>query len=99
MLLQPAKPVPEWKEFTAPDGRKYYYNKATNESKWTNPEGAKGSAAPAAAQAAPSSVQVLCPAAWPLSLHAAVRMLCVRVCECVWAHLAPWSKCATQLTS
>ena len=51
----------EWKEFTAPDGRKYYYNKATNESKWTNPEAAKASPAPAAA---PSSVQVLPASPW-----------------------------------
>lgn len=27
-----------WKEYTSPDGRKYYYNKATKESKWTMPE-------------------------------------------------------------
>ncbi len=30
-----------WKEFTSPDGRKYYYNKTTKESRWTAPEGFK----------------------------------------------------------
>ncbi len=39
-----------WKEFTSPDGRKYYYNKATKESRWTTPEEMKGkeAAGPAA---------------------------------------------------
>lgn len=32
----------QWKEFTAPDGRKYYYNKVTKESRWTMPEEMKG---------------------------------------------------------
>lgn len=27
-----------WKEYTAPDGRTYYYNKDTKESRWTVPE-------------------------------------------------------------
>ncbi|XP_074279209.1 pre-mRNA-processing protein 40A isoform X2 [Silene latifolia] len=27
-----------WKEFTTPEGKKYYYNKLTKESKWTIPE-------------------------------------------------------------
>ncbi|XP_050943435.1 pre-mRNA-processing protein 40A isoform X1 [Cucumis melo] len=27
-----------WKEFTSPEGRKYYYNKITKESKWIIPE-------------------------------------------------------------
>ncbi|KAF5448316.1 hypothetical protein F2P56_028863 [Juglans regia] len=27
-----------WKEYTSPDGRKYYYNKVTKESKWSIPE-------------------------------------------------------------
>ncbi|BBH09725.1 pre-mRNA-processing protein 40B [Prunus dulcis] len=27
-----------WKEFTSPDGRKYYYNKVTKESRWIMPE-------------------------------------------------------------
>ncbi|KAF7811098.1 pre-mRNA-processing protein 40A-like isoform X1 [Senna tora] len=27
-----------WKEYTSPDGRKYYYNKVTRESKWSIPE-------------------------------------------------------------
>ncbi|XP_074564477.1 uncharacterized protein LOC141821011 [Curcuma longa] len=28
----------DWKEFTTSDGRKYYYNKATKQSKWTIPD-------------------------------------------------------------
>ncbi|KAJ0078058.1 hypothetical protein Patl1_37327 [Pistacia atlantica] len=28
----------DWKEFTSPDGRKYYYNKVTRQSKWSIPE-------------------------------------------------------------
>ncbi|KAL9667560.1 hypothetical protein QQ045_001922 [Rhodiola kirilowii] len=27
-----------WKEFSTPDGKKYYYNKVTKQSKWTIPE-------------------------------------------------------------
>ncbi|KAL6010577.1 hypothetical protein ACLOJK_001011 [Asimina triloba] len=27
-----------WKEFTTPEGRKYYYNKVTKQSKWTIPD-------------------------------------------------------------
>jgi hypothetical protein len=27
-----------WKEYTSPDGRKYYYNPASKESKWVMPE-------------------------------------------------------------
>ena len=49
-----------WKEHTAPDGRKYYYNKESKESRWVMPEemkkaasanggGAKDGAGPAAA--------------------------------------------------
>ncbi|GKV10405.1 hypothetical protein SLEP1_g21773 [Rubroshorea leprosula] len=30
-----------WKEFTTPEGRKYYYNKITKQSKWTIPEDLK----------------------------------------------------------
>ncbi len=54
----------DWKEFTAPDGRKYYYNKTTKESKWTLPDELKpgGAAAkkPAAAATQPPPVQVTC---------------------------------------
>ena len=50
----------DWKEFTSPDGRKYYHNRKTKESKWTMPEemkkaqeekAATAAAAPAAAAA------------------------------------------------
>ncbi|XP_021850029.1 pre-mRNA-processing protein 40A isoform X3 [Spinacia oleracea] len=30
-----------WKEFTTPEGKKYYFNKVTKESKWTIPEDLK----------------------------------------------------------
>ncbi|KAF9619232.1 hypothetical protein IFM89_005786, partial [Coptis chinensis] len=30
-----------WKEFTTPDGRMYYYNKVTKQSKWTIPDDLK----------------------------------------------------------
>lgn len=33
-----------WKEYTAPDGRKYYYNKTTKESRWTMPDEMKAGA-------------------------------------------------------
>ena len=33
--------VSEWKEYTSPDGRKYYYNKTTRESRWTKPDSLK----------------------------------------------------------
>ena len=52
---EPAKPESDWKEFTAPDGRKYYHNKKTNESKWHNPDAPKAGASPAPAAAAPSA--------------------------------------------
>jgi pre-mRNA-processing factor 40 len=47
-MLLPPSPLQEksatqtqWKEFTAPDGRKYYYNRLTKESSWTVPEDMK----------------------------------------------------------
>ncbi|KIY92159.1 hypothetical protein MNEG_15804 [Monoraphidium neglectum] len=43
-----------WKEHTAPDGRKYYHNRLTKESRWTMPEEMKAAQAAARApQAAP----------------------------------------------
>lgn len=45
----------DWKEFTSPDGRKYYHNRKTKESKWTMPEEMKRAQAAAAAAAAASS--------------------------------------------
>lgn len=41
--------APAWKEFTAPDGRKYYYNKLTKESKWEMPAEMKAAQAAAGA--------------------------------------------------
>lgn len=38
-----------WKEYTSPDGRSYYYNKGTKESRWTMPEEMKANAANASA--------------------------------------------------
>eukprot|EP00879_Flechtneria_rotunda_P008532 GHRR01008939.1.p1 GENE.GHRR01008939.1~~GHRR01008939.1.p1 ORF type:complete len:656 (+),score=305.57 GHRR01008939.1:244-1968(+) len=38
-----------WKQYTAPDGRPYYYNKLTKESKWTMPEEMRAAQAAAAA--------------------------------------------------
>ncbi len=45
----------DWKEFTAPDGRKYYYNRVTKQSKWQMPEELKQAQA---AGAKSGSVQV-----------------------------------------
>jgi hypothetical protein len=38
-----------WKQYTSPDGRPYYYNKITKESKWVQPEEMKAAQAAAAA--------------------------------------------------
>jgi hypothetical protein len=35
-------PAKAWKEFTAPDGRKYYFNSMTQENTWTKPDALKG---------------------------------------------------------
>lgn len=45
-----------WKEYTAKDGRKYYYNKDTKESKWTVPEELAKARAAAQAAAKPQPV-------------------------------------------
>ena len=52
-----AKPseAADWKEYTSPDGRKYYYNRKTKESRWTMPEEMKQ--AQVAAATAASQVQ------------------------------------------
>ena len=54
-----------WKEFSAPDGRKYYYNRTTKESKWQMPEELKQANAFLASlktqKSTPADVQV-CPA-------------------------------------
>ena len=46
----------DWKEFTAPDGRKYYYNRLTKESKWQMPEELKRAQAAAAGSKVPTRV-------------------------------------------
>ena len=81
MLLQadPAKPkISDWKEFTAPDGRKYYYNSTTKVSSWTMPEELKkGSETPSAAKASPApDVQV-----WPWSAPRAQLAKLCRACR------------------
>ncbi|PSC74832.1 pre-mRNA-processing 40A [Micractinium conductrix] len=73
----PAGAASSWKEHTAPDGRKYYHNRMTKESRWTMPDemkvalglptggpaaGAPG-AAPAAAAAAGKPAEAGKPAA------------------------------------
>ena len=69
MALQAVKAADtalDWKEFTSPDGRKYYHNRKTKESKWTMPEemkkaqeekAAAAAAAPAAAAAASAAAK------------------------------------------
>ncbi len=52
-----AVPTIDWKEFVSPDGRKYYYNKISKESRWTMPEEMKA-AQPGKANASPAPVQV-----------------------------------------
>ena len=71
---QAAKPaaaaaVSEWKEFKSPDGRKYYHNKATGESKWTLPDSLK-TAAVAAAAKAPAPGATAAASAQPPSIQA-----------------------------
>ena len=73
MLQAAQKPLDaasDWKEFTSPDGRKYYHNRKTKESKWTMPEEMKRAQAAAAAAtttttAAPTAVQKPAAAAPP----------------------------------
>jgi len=62
--------VSEWKEYTSPDGRKYYYNKSTRESRWTKPDSLKDQQPqqqqpqqPTPAQQAPAQQQQQRPAA------------------------------------
>jgi len=40
--------APGWTEHTAPDGRKYYYNKATGKSLWDKPLAQPQGGAPSA---------------------------------------------------
>ena len=45
---KPAEVQCDWKEFTSPDGRKYYYNRVTKSSVWQMPEELKRAQALAA---------------------------------------------------
>ncbi len=55
----------DWKEFTAPSGRKYYYNKSTKESRWTMPDELRAvmAAPPAQSGTAPPATAAPGPAA------------------------------------
>ena len=55
----------DWKEFVSPDGRKYYYNKTTKESRWTMPDEMKATQA-AKASSSPAPVQVRTSGSTPL---------------------------------
>jgi len=39
--VAPIDPAKAWQEFTAPDGRKYYFNSVTQENTWVKPEAFK----------------------------------------------------------
>ena len=55
---KPVDTASDWKEFTSPDGRKYYHNRKTKESKWTMPEEMKrAQAAAATAASAPAAAK------------------------------------------
>lgn len=45
---KPAEVQCDWKEFTSPDGRKYYYNRVTKSSVWQMPDELKQAQALAA---------------------------------------------------
>ncbi|PIO61935.1 WW domain protein, partial [Teladorsagia circumcincta] len=36
--MPPTNPDDAWNEYTAPDGRKYYYNSITQENTWDKPQ-------------------------------------------------------------
>ncbi|KIH42346.1 WW domain protein, partial [Ancylostoma duodenale] len=36
--MVPTNPDEAWNEYTAPDGRKYYYNSITQENTWDKPQ-------------------------------------------------------------
>ncbi|KAK2080569.1 hypothetical protein QBZ16_000423 [Prototheca wickerhamii] len=64
-IAAPAAAAADWKEFTAPDGRKYYYNAKTKESRWEMPAEMRQSPGPAAAGSTPprAATRSLSPAA------------------------------------
>ena len=73
--LKPAEVQCDWKEFTSPDNRKYYYNRVTKSSVWQMPEELKRAQALAAGikpKAEGNSIQV-CPALSLTILRKAVK--------------------------
>lgn len=62
----PTKAVTPWQEFTTPEGKPYYFNSATKETRWEKPPELGGAGAPSAAGGAPGIV-----GATPLALAAA----------------------------
>jgi hypothetical protein len=87
-----------WKQYTAPDGRPYFYNKITKESKWVQPEEMKAAAAAAAggggggaaAEGAASGIRRRAAQVVPLSANGVggsssgskVRVRCGLACWC-----------------
>jgi len=90
--------VSEWKEYTSPDGRKYYYNKTTRESRWTKPDSLKDQQPqqqqqqPAPAQQTPAQQQQRPAAGAPPSVLAAAPIV-----QVVKAEPKPVSQVRSQL--
>jgi hypothetical protein len=72
-----------WKQYTAPDGRPYFYNKITKESKWVMPEEMKQAAA-AAAGGQTAGARVQKGAAESCSTHTWSMLACALfvLCHC-----------------
>ena len=77
--------VSEWKEYTSPDGRKYYYNKTTRESRWTKPDEAKEQQQPSQQQPQPAAKAQPVPAAAPM-----VQVIKADPAAAVKVHLSGW---------